>query len=62
MSSIFSRLSMPKTAVRIELFDDVVESLHLFDPLTGQVLVQGVTLHIFPQPLRDPACNHPARH
>jgi len=27
-----------ETAIRVELFDDVVETLHLFDPLTGQIL------------------------
>ncbi|MHB1084206.1 MAG: excinuclease ABC subunit UvrB [Thiobacillus sp.] len=37
-----------ETAVRIELFDDVVESLHLFDPLTGQILSRVSRFTIFP--------------
>jgi excinuclease ABC subunit B len=37
-----------ETAVRIELFDDVVESLHLFDPLTGQVLSKVARFTVFP--------------
>jgi len=35
-------------AVRIELFDDEIESLHLFDPLTGQVRRKLVRFTIFP--------------
>ena len=37
-----------ETAVRIELFDDVVESLHLFDPLTGQILSKVSRFTVFP--------------
>ncbi len=37
-----------ETAVRIELFDDVVESLHLFDPLTGQILSKVARFTVFP--------------
>lgn len=36
-------------AVRIELFDDVVDSLAMFDPLTGEVLEQHQELTIFPK-------------
>lgn len=36
-------------AVRIELFDDEVESLSRFDPLTGQVLQQLPRVTIFPK-------------
>ncbi|MCC7007000.1 MAG: excinuclease ABC subunit UvrB [Ottowia sp.] len=35
-------------AVRLELFDDVVESLSLFDPLTGQVLQKIVRFTVYP--------------
>ncbi|MEW6119213.1 MAG: excinuclease ABC subunit UvrB [Pseudomonadota bacterium] len=37
-----------ETAVRVELFDDVVESLHLFDPLTGQILSKATRFTVFP--------------
>ncbi|MDP1646473.1 MAG: excinuclease ABC subunit UvrB [Thiobacillus sp.] len=37
-----------ETAIRIELFDDVVESLHLFDPLTGQVFSKVARFTVFP--------------
>ena len=37
-----------ETAVRIELFDDVVETLHLFDPLTGQMLSKVARFTVFP--------------
>ena len=37
-----------ETAIRIELFDDVVESLHLFDPLTGQILSKVARFTVFP--------------
>ncbi len=36
-------------AVRIELFDDEVESLVYFDPLTGEILHQTPRLTIFPR-------------
>ena len=38
-----------RDAVRIELFDDEVESLSFFDPLTGEVLQQVPRLTIFPK-------------
>ena len=42
-------------AIRIELFDDEVESLQLFDPLTGRS-PEDPALHRLPQqPLRDAA-------
>ncbi|MFZ3173583.1 MAG: excinuclease ABC subunit UvrB [Thiobacillus sp.] len=37
-----------ETAIRIELFDDVVETLHLFDPLTGQILSRVGRFTVFP--------------
>jgi len=37
-----------ETAIRVELFDDVVESLHLFDPLTGQILSKVARFTVFP--------------
>ena len=37
-----------ETAIRIELFDDVVETLHLFDPLTGQILQKVGRFTVFP--------------
>ncbi|MBS1220339.1 MAG: Excinuclease subunit, partial [Proteobacteria bacterium] len=37
-----------ETAIRIELFDDVVETLHLFDPLTGQILSKVARFTVFP--------------
>jgi excinuclease ABC subunit B len=37
-----------ETAIRVELFDDVVESLHQFDPLTGQVLSKVSRFTVFP--------------
>ncbi|GAB4118721.1 MAG: excinuclease ABC subunit UvrB [Wenzhouxiangellaceae bacterium] len=36
-------------AVRIELFDDEVDTLALFDPLTGELLEQHEALSIFPK-------------
>ena len=38
-----------KEAVRIELFDDEIESLALFDPLTGEVTRRVARLTIFPK-------------
>jgi excinuclease ABC subunit B len=35
-------------AIRIELFDDEVESLHLFDPLTGQIVQKVPRFTVFP--------------
>ena len=37
-----------ETALRVELFDDVVETLHLFDPLTGQILSRVARFTVFP--------------
>ncbi len=37
-----------ETAIRVELFDDVVETLHLFDPLTGQILQKVGRFTVFP--------------
>ncbi|MFP5417535.1 MAG: excinuclease ABC subunit UvrB [Gammaproteobacteria bacterium] len=37
-----------ETAIRIELFDDVVETLHLFDPLSGQILQKVARFTVFP--------------
>jgi excinuclease ABC subunit B len=37
-----------ETALRVELFDDVVETLHLFDPLTGQILSKVARFTVFP--------------
>lgn len=37
-----------ETAIRIELFDDMLESLHLFDPLTGQILSKVSRFTVFP--------------
>ena len=36
------------TALRIDLFDDQVESLHLFDPLTGQIVKKVGRFTVFP--------------
>ena len=38
-----------RDAVRIELFDDVIESLSYFDPLTGEVTRKAPRLTIFPK-------------
>jgi len=37
-----------ETAVRVSLFDDEVESLVLFDPLTGQMLHKATRFTVFP--------------
>jgi len=37
-----------ETAIRVELFDDMVETLHLFDPLTGQILSKVARFTVFP--------------
>ncbi|MFN3716533.1 MAG: excinuclease ABC subunit UvrB [Thiobacillus sp.] len=37
-----------ETAIRVELFDDVVDTLHLFDPLTGQILQKVARFTVFP--------------
>jgi excinuclease ABC subunit B len=43
-------------AIRIELFDDEIESLQLFDPLTGRIRQKHSALHGVPQqPLRHAA-------
>ena len=38
-----------REAVRIELFDDEVERLRIFDPLTGDVLREPVRLTVYPK-------------
>ena len=38
-----------KEAIRVELFDDEIESLSLFDPLTGEVLKDVPRLTIYPK-------------
>lgn len=38
-----------KDALRVELFDDLIESLALFDPLTGEVLTKVPRFTIFPK-------------
>jgi len=38
-----------RDAVRVELFDDVIESLAYFDPLTGEVMRRVPRLTIFPK-------------
>jgi transcription-repair coupling factor (superfamily II helicase) len=42
-------------AVRIELFDDEIEHLTLFDPLTGTSAQAGALHRLSVQPLRDAA-------
>ena len=43
-------------AIRIELFDDEIESLQLFDPLTGRIRQKVPRFTVYPsQPLRDAA-------
>jgi excinuclease ABC subunit B len=37
-----------ETAVRLTLFDDEVESIHLFDPLTGQVMSRVPRYTVYP--------------
>ena len=45
-----------REAVRVELFDDTIESLSLFDPLTGEVLRKVPRFTVYPgDPLRDAA-------
>ena len=45
-----------REAVRVELFDDEIESLSLFDPLTGEVLRKAAALHgVSVDALRDAA-------
>ena len=38
-----------KDALRVELFDDLIESLALFDPLTGEILSQVPRFTLFPK-------------
>ena len=38
-----------KLAVRIELFDEEVESISLFDPLTGEVIKQVARISVYPK-------------
>ncbi len=52
-----------ENAVRVSLFDDEVESLQLFDPLTGTYPAADLALHRVPvQPLRDRAPEGARRH
>ena len=37
-----------KSGIRIELFDDIVEKISLFDPLTGHITSNKKTINIFP--------------
>ena len=54
--STSSRPSTRELAIRIELFDDEVESLQLFDPLTGRIRQKMPRFTVYPsQPLRDAA-------
>ncbi len=51
-----------ETAIRITLFDDEVESLPVFDPLTGTRTPARAALHrVSVQPLRHAARDHAAR-
>ena len=44
-----------ETAVRVSLFEDEVESMTLFDPLTGRTLEKGIALYRLSfEPLRHP--------
>ncbi len=38
-----------RDAVRVELFDDEVENLSIFDPLTGEVIDRVATLTVYPK-------------
>ena len=38
-----------RDAVRVELFDDIIESIRIFDPLTGQVLDNVARFTVFPK-------------
>ena len=44
-SSTSSRRNRSAKRVRVELFDDEIETLALFDPLTGEIAAQGAALH-----------------
>ena len=49
-------------AMRISLFDDEIEKLEVFDPLTGRVAAPDGALHgLSVEPLRDAARDHAAR-
>ncbi len=49
-------------AIRISLFDDEIEKLEVFDPLTGRVAAPDGALHGLPvEPLRHAARDHAAR-
>ena len=39
-----------KEAVRVELFDDEIENLSIFDPLTGEVINRVPRFTVFPRP------------
>ncbi len=38
-----------KEAIRVELFDDVIENISLFDPLTGQIIRKPPRITIYPK-------------
>ena len=38
-----------RNAIRIQLFDDEIEKLSYFDPLTGAVVIGGATAYVFPK-------------
>jgi excinuclease ABC subunit B len=38
----------PETAVRLTLFDDEVESIHIFDPLTGHIMQRVSRFTVYP--------------
>ena len=60
--STSSRRSTPELAVRVELFDDEIESLQLFDPLTGRVRQKIPRFTVYPVvALRDAARHRAAR-
>ena len=55
-SSTSSRRNPSATRVRVELFDDEIESLMLFDPLTGEIKRKMPRFTVFPKhALRDAA-------
>ena len=44
-----SRRTQKKQAVRVELFDDEIEALSLFDPLTGEIIQRVPRYTVFPR-------------
>lgn len=43
-----------KEALRIELFDDEIERLSLFDPLTGEIIARVPATRCIPRPIMSP--------